>query len=97
MKKKTAIDINHLANLANLSLSKTEKKELTKQLSQTVDYIAVLDELKADNQEATSQVTGTKNVSRQDKPKIYFSQKEALSNAPQSKNGYFVTKKVTWE
>ncbi len=92
------IDIDHLANLSKLTISDQEKKKLEKQLESTIDYIQVLGELNTKNIEPSFQVTGQTNISRKkDESKKDLSQKQALTNAPRKKSGYFVVKKIKWE
>jgi aspartyl-tRNA(Asn)/glutamyl-tRNA(Gln) amidotransferase subunit C len=90
------IDVDHLAELAKLSVSDKEKEKLADQLEKTVDYIDVLDELNTDKVEPSFQVTGQSNVSRKDKPEKCLNQEETLKNAPKKDNGYFVVEKVKW-
>lgn len=84
----------HIAKLSRLNLSESELTLFSKQLSETLDYIRLLDKLegKIKSLEATYQVTNLSNVYREDK--IDFSrilkQGEALSNAKETYNGYFV-------
>jgi len=96
-KRSKKIDINYLAQLADLTISPKEKKGLTQQLEKTVNYVAVLDELPTTNISPTSQVTGLKNVSRPDKIEKGLRQKNALKNAPAATHEYFVAQKVKWE
>jgi len=97
MKDKTKLTddgVRHIAKLANLTLTEDEVKKLQKQLSETLDYIKVLDELDTSKIEPTSQVTGLKKISREDKVKSSLSQKEALSSSFSVLNGFFRTKGV---
>jgi len=94
---KRNIDLDHLAKLANLTISPEEKTSLTKQLEETIDYIEILQELDTSTVQPTSQVTGQKNVVRKDETKEGLTQKEALANAPKQKNGYFVAPRIKWK
>jgi len=82
--------VQHIGKLANLHLSKKEIKKFQKQLSETLDYIKILDELDTSKVEPTSQVTGKFNQFREDKVEKSFTQKQALSNAKRTYRGYFV-------
>ena len=84
---KPRIDVDHLADLINLTISSKEKATLASQLEETVDYIKILDKLKTEKIIPASQVTDLKNVSRPDE----------VRKAELSKNGYFATKRVRWE
>ena len=59
-------DIRHIAKLARLKLAEGEVGKFTKELSSILDYIAVLNELDTENVPPTAQVTGIRNVLRED-------------------------------
>jgi aspartyl-tRNA(Asn)/glutamyl-tRNA(Gln) amidotransferase subunit C len=90
------IDINHIAKLARLGLTDTEKKKYEGQLGQILDYIEQLKEVDTEGVEPTSHATGVKNVSRKDKAQP--SKPELISNlvksAPEHKEGFVKVKKV---
>lgn len=86
---KAQIDIKHVAQLANLTLTDAELQKFEKQLDETLSYIANLDEIKTDSVNATNQVTSLENVTREDVSKPSLSQEEALSNAKVKANGMF--------
>jgi len=88
------IDVSHVAKLANLPLSDEEKKKFEKQLSETLDYVAQLEEIDTKGVEPTSQVTGLENVTREDEVTPSLSQKEALKNAKSTHNGFFKVKAI---
>ena len=87
-------EVEHIGRLANLKLTAAEIKKFASQLSETLDYINILDELKTKSVEPTSQVTGLENVIREDKTAPCLSQKEALSGAADKENNLFKTKAV---
>ena len=82
------IDISHIAKLANLPLSSTEKAKFEKQLGETLEYIEGLNEIETKNTEPTSQVTGLENITREDIAKTITFPKEALSNSKSTHNGF---------
>lgn len=59
-------DIEYIAGLARLSLTKEEKKRYAEQLSAVFDYISQLSEVDTDGVEETCQVTGLTDVTRLD-------------------------------
>ncbi len=81
----------HIANLARIELTENEITRLQSLLSETLEYIDILNELDLINIEPTSQVTGLENIWREDKigETQTLTQGEVLSNAPQKENGYF--------
>lgn len=84
------IDITHVARLANLPISETEKKKLKKQLEETLDYIERLKEIDTSKVEGTNEVNNLKNVWREDVATPSLSQEKALMNAKRTYNGFFV-------
>lgn len=96
MKKKLTIqEVKHVAKLANLSLSETELEEFRGKLSETLEYVSQLTKLDTKNTKATPQVTNKVNEFREDVIVPGLSQAEALQNARQTYNGYFVAK-IAW-
>ena len=83
------IDVKHVAQLANLTLSDAELKKFEKQLDETLAYISNLNEIDTKNVEPTNQVTGLENVTREDVAKPSLSQEEALSSTKSKHNGMF--------
>lgn len=87
--KAAEINIDHVAKLANLPLTSSEKKTFEKQLADILGYISKLREIDTKKVEPISHITGLVNVLRDDEAIPSFSQKEALSNAPKVNNGFF--------
>lgn len=88
------IDISHVVELANLSLTEEEKKKLESQLISTLDYVKSLDEVDTKNIAPTSQVTGLENVLREDIAQESLTQDQALSNIKNAYNGFFKVKGI---
>ena len=89
------IDIQKVAKLANLKLTSEEEKEFEGQLNDILSYIEQLNTLDTSNAEPTAQVTGLKNVTRNDKfTDDMLSQDEALSGTDKKHNGLFIVDKL---
>lgn len=58
MAKLTKKEVEHVAKLARLGLSSDEKKKFEKELSDILDFVEKLNEVKTDKVEPTAQVTG---------------------------------------
>ena len=86
--------VKHIAKLAKLSLTEKEVEKFQKQLGDTLDYINVLDELNVEGVEPTSQVTGLKNILREDKSVKSLSQQEALLSAESKCDNCFKVKPI---
>ena len=83
------IDVAHIAKLANLTLNKEELKKFEQQLTETLEYVKQLEEIDTKDVTPTSQVTGLKNITRDDVAKSSFTQEEALANSKSKHNGLF--------
>jgi len=80
----------HIAHLSRLPLDAKDNAVIDA-LSQAADYVEVLNELNTSSTPPTSQVNNKNTVLREDVILPSFSQKEALSQAPSSYQGYFKT------
>ena len=85
----TIKDVEYLAQLARLILSEKEKKKFQKELNKIIRYIDQLNQVDTQNIPPTTHVIPMKNVLREDEAKPSLTQKEALSNVPDKKDGYF--------
>lgn len=87
-------DVEKIAALAKLEFPSEEKQKLAKELDQIVAYVERLNELDTKAVGSTSHITDLKNVLREDKVQKWLDQEQALTNAPQKKQGYFSVPKV---
>jgi len=87
--------VKKIAKLAGLTILDNEIEKFKKQLSNSLDYVAILNGLDTNKVLCTSQVTGKENVLREDETKPSFSQAEALSQAKEKQNGYFKVKNIS--
>ena len=84
------LNIKHIAKLANLPITEQEEKKLEKQLTETLNYIEILNGIDTKNIEPTAHVTGLENVTREDKSGQSLTQAQALSNTKKQYNGFFI-------
>lgn len=91
------INVQHIAGLAKLKLSRDEEERFSTQLEDTLETIGKLNEINTEKTEITSQVTGLENVVDEDIVRPSLTQKEALSNAKNTLNGFVVVKAVIEE
>lgn len=91
-KQITQSDVQHLAKLSNLPLSDDRLTALATQIATTFEYIDTLEKTDTDDIQETNQVTGLENVMREDSvdDSRMLTQKQALQNASNTHNGYFV-------
>ena len=78
----TEARIDHLSDLARLSLPGGEKEEIARELERILDYMAVLDGLDTAGAEPLSHVFPLKNVLRPDTVEPSFARPTLLQNAP---------------
>ncbi|MBP7842794.1 Asp-tRNA(Asn)/Glu-tRNA(Gln) amidotransferase subunit GatC [Candidatus Woesebacteria bacterium] len=97
--KITKDQIKHIANLANIPVSDQEQENLQHAFEETLDTIAELQSVDISKTEPTHQVTGLTNILREDvvDSDNMFTQKQALANAKQTHDGYFVVPRIIEE
>ncbi|MDP1722915.1 MAG: Asp-tRNA(Asn)/Glu-tRNA(Gln) amidotransferase subunit GatC [Candidatus Gottesmanbacteria bacterium] len=89
-------EIEHIAALAHLIITTDHYELFASQLSSILVFISKLQEVPIIDVAPTSQVTGLVNVYREDvvDQARVLSQTQALSNAHQKHNGFFVVPAV---
>ena len=91
-------DVEHIAKLARIQLTDTEKKKLVSELSSILSYIDQLKEVDTKGVPPTAQVTGLTDVLRDD---VAIRQsvdiREQLLNAAPKRTGDFVETKAVFE
>ncbi len=94
-KKLSREEVLYIANLSNLKLSEDEQDSLGEKLTETIDYIKVLEELDTSKVTETFQVTGLTNVFQKEEEKSEtLTKEEALSSTGERIKDYFGTKAV---
>ena len=86
----TKINIHHVASLASLPIPQEKLEKLEKQLETTIEHIDRLSEIDTSKVDETSDITGLKNIMREDVVTPSLTQEEALQNAKETHNGLFV-------
>jgi aspartyl-tRNA(Asn)/glutamyl-tRNA(Gln) amidotransferase subunit C len=95
MAKLTRDDVLHLAQLARISLSDDEVDEFSEELSSILQYVEQLSSVDVDNLKPTNQVTGLRNVMRDDVVMDYgYDPTELLKNVPQVQDGQLKVKRM---
>lgn len=92
----TTAEIEKLAKLSNLTLTKEEMAKIGAQFSETITYIENLNDLDTSKISSITNVTGQENKFFEDgeENKRLFTQEQATSNSRSKKNGLFVVPKV---
>lgn len=89
-------DVEHIAKLARLGISKKEIGKFQKEISLILDYVSQLKRADTKNVEPISHITGAKNVTREDESQEIDIEKvrKILDGAPETKNGHIKVKTV---
>ena len=87
-------DVEHVAYLARLGLTKAEKDRLAQQLSNILDAMQVIARLDTSAIPPTAQVIPLTNVMREDEVRPSFDREEILENAPRRSGEYFLVPAV---
>lgn len=94
MKSVTTDTVKSVSKMIRIFIPDSELDVYLDNLQTSLEPAKVFSELDTENIQGTSQTINTKNVLREDKSEESLTQDQALSNAKDSKNGYFVVKKV---
>jgi aspartyl-tRNA(Asn)/glutamyl-tRNA(Gln) amidotransferase subunit C len=95
MTELTREDVLKLARLARLDLTDEEVEAFRKEMSAILDYVAQLNDADVAGLEPTTQVTGLKNVMREDSVLDYgVSPEELLRLAPKTQDGQIKVKRM---
>jgi aspartyl-tRNA(Asn)/glutamyl-tRNA(Gln) amidotransferase subunit C len=84
------MNIKDLTKLANLVLTKKQEEELEKSIPSVLEYMDQINKLDVDDIPETTRVSEEENVLREDIVTPSLSQKDALKNAKQTRDGFFV-------
>ncbi len=90
----TENDVQYMAGLARLQLSKKEIKSFAEDMNKILGYMELLDELDTENVEPLEHVIDLESRLRKDEAKEPLSHEDALKNAPDADSDYFRVPKV---
>jgi aspartyl-tRNA(Asn)/glutamyl-tRNA(Gln) amidotransferase subunit C len=90
----TRDEVRHVAMLARLGLEPGEEDYYADQLGGILAHIDRLREVDTDTIAPTAQIVPVQNRMREDRVEPGLSQEEALANAPEPRDGYFVVKAI---
>jgi aspartyl-tRNA(Asn)/glutamyl-tRNA(Gln) amidotransferase subunit C len=94
MPKPQDLNLDHVANLARITLTAEEKARFASQLGDVLAYIALLNEANVEGVEPTAHAFPVVNVWAEDVPEPGLSVEDALRNAPEKRDNMFVVPKV---
>ena len=88
------MDIEHLAKLARLKLTDTEKERFSKQMGTIIEYIEKLSELDTKNVEPTAHVLGLNNIFRDDAVTTPLTVQDPINDSPAHSKGHYEVPKI---
>jgi len=89
MSQITREQVQHVANLARLTLTPEEEERMTRNLNDILMFFQKLNELDTENVPPTSHALEVTNVMRDDVKRPSWPLEEVLRNAPEEENGMF--------
>jgi len=92
--KLSRAEVEHIAELAKLSLTEEEKEKFREQLSAILEYAEILQRLDTEAIPPTATVLPLRNVMVADEVKPSFPREDILANAPQAENGCFKVRAI---
>ncbi len=92
--KITKEDVEKIAELSKLKLSKEEVEEFSEMFTDTLEYMNMLEELDTKGIDETYQVTGLTNVFQNGEVIPSLTQEDALMNADEAIDDHFSTEGV---
>lgn len=93
----TLTDVDKIADLARLELTKAERQQFQRQLSAILDYVAMLEELDTQNVPPTAQAVPQQNIWREDVIQPSLPSEDVFYNATQHENQQFKIQSVLGE
>ena len=88
------LDVEHIAQLARLSLTDSEREKFGAQLASILSYVEKLKELDTSGVEPTSHVVTIGNVVREDTVRPSLAKDVALMNAPDRVGDFYRVPKI---
>jgi aspartyl-tRNA(Asn)/glutamyl-tRNA(Gln) amidotransferase subunit C len=92
--KLSRVEVEHIAELAKLSLTDAEREQFREQLSAILEYAETLQRLDTEAIPPTATVLPLRNVMMADEVKPSFSREDILANAPQAEDGCFKVRAI---
>jgi len=94
MSKIGTTEVERIAKLARIGLSADEVSKMSAELGQILQFVEQLQSVDIEGVVATDQVNGLVDVTREDVVRPSMNRDLLLSNAPASRDGYVVVKRV---
>ncbi|QCK16506.1 Asp-tRNA(Asn)/Glu-tRNA(Gln) amidotransferase subunit GatC [Mangrovivirga cuniculi] len=86
--------VRKIAHLARLELNESQQESMISELSEILDWVEKLNELDTEGVEPLINISGEVNRWREDEAKLTITHEEALKNAPEHDDDFFIVPKV---
>lgn len=86
--------VKYIANLSKIKVSEDEIDKYSKDLSQVIQFVEVLNEVNIEGVKPTAHILNIQNVFRKDEVKPSYDRDELLANAPSKEAGCYSVPKV---
>jgi aspartyl-tRNA(Asn)/glutamyl-tRNA(Gln) amidotransferase subunit C len=86
--------VDKIANLARLELAEDEREDMITDMNKILDFMAKLNEIDTSGVESLIYMNDDVNIFREDVVKQDITTEEALQNAPQHTDKYFLVAKI---
>lgn len=87
-------EVKKIALLSRLEFSPEDMEEMQDSMNSILTHMEELNQYDTTGVQPTAHAVEQYNVMREDEPHVSFTNKEALSNAPDSEDGYFKVPKI---
>ncbi len=85
----TQKDVQHIAKLSRLEFNAQQQKQFEQELNQIVNYVNQLQSVDTSTVESKLNCVNAQTSLRNDQPRTFFTQDEAVANAPEKRAGAF--------
>lgn len=92
--KITRDEVIHVATLARLAVAGDDIDRLADQIGDILSYVETLSHVDTTGVPPTAHIIDINNAFRDDTPGAHLDAAEALANAPESEDGFFVVPKI---
>ncbi len=87
-------EVKKIALLSRLEFSPEDMEEMQDSMNSILTHMEELNQYDTTGVQPTAHAVEQYNVMREDEPHVSFRNEEALSNAPDSEDGYFKVPKI---
>ncbi|HEX7586590.1 MAG TPA: Asp-tRNA(Asn)/Glu-tRNA(Gln) amidotransferase subunit GatC [Patescibacteria group bacterium] len=87
-------EVKHIAGLARIGLGEKDVDKFSKDLSAVLDWVKELQEVDVTNVPPMAHITGTENVTREDKTRDFLDKDKIVELFPEKKDGYGKVKSI---